>query len=275
MSRILAISSEVVHGHVGLSAVVPTLQRLGHEVLALPTVLLSNHPGYARVAGMRLPPDLLGEIVAALDANGRLAGVDAVLSGYLPTAAHVELACDVLKRVRLASPTALFLCDPILGDDPKGLYVDISAAEAVRTHLAGACDVLTPNRFDLAWLSGHPVETWREAVAAAKLLAAPVVIATSIPGAAGELMTLAIRHDGVSSCSVGERERVPHGTGDLLAALYLAHILARRPNGEALARSVAGVEAAIAGSTGRDELDLAATLDDLVRAEPLPVEALT
>ena len=46
MARILAISSQVVRGHVGLSAIVPALQRLGHEVLPIPTIILSNHPGH-------------------------------------------------------------------------------------------------------------------------------------------------------------------------------------------------------------------------------------
>ena len=42
MARILAISSHVVRGHVGLAASVPALQWLGHEVWALPTVILAS-----------------------------------------------------------------------------------------------------------------------------------------------------------------------------------------------------------------------------------------
>src|SRR5688572_27846842 len=66
MARVLALSSQVARGHVGLSAVVPALQRLGHEVWPLPTILLSNHPGHAHAAGLRVDPAALEEMVDAL-----------------------------------------------------------------------------------------------------------------------------------------------------------------------------------------------------------------
>src|SRR5687768_930784 len=44
--RVLAISSQVVYGPVGSSAAVPAMRRLGLDVLELPSVLLSNHPGH-------------------------------------------------------------------------------------------------------------------------------------------------------------------------------------------------------------------------------------
>jgi pyridoxine kinase len=90
MGRYLVISSQVAHGHVGLSAIVPALQAMGHEVIALPTILLSNHPGHAKVAGFKVEPSVLGQMLDALEANGRLKRVDAVLTGYLPTVDHVR-----------------------------------------------------------------------------------------------------------------------------------------------------------------------------------------
>ena len=55
MARVLALSSYVAFGSVGLAATVPALHWLGHEVIALPTVVLSNHPGYPRFAGESIP----------------------------------------------------------------------------------------------------------------------------------------------------------------------------------------------------------------------------
>jgi pyridoxine kinase len=55
MAKVLAISSHVVRGHVGLAATVPALQYLGHEVWALPTVLLSSRPGLGRLAKRDMP----------------------------------------------------------------------------------------------------------------------------------------------------------------------------------------------------------------------------
>ena len=54
--NILSIQSHVAYGHVGNSAAVFALQRLGCEVWPIHTVLFSNHPGHG---GFR------GEIVGA------------------------------------------------------------------------------------------------------------------------------------------------------------------------------------------------------------------
>jgi pyridoxine kinase len=56
--------------------------------------VLSSHPGHGRSAGERIAPAIIEEMVDALDANGWLAGVDAVLTGYLPTAGHVAMVCS-------------------------------------------------------------------------------------------------------------------------------------------------------------------------------------
>ncbi len=98
MGRVLAISSQVARGHVGLSAIVPALQALGHEVIALPTILLSNHPGHPRFAGERIAPDLLMRMLDALEFNRWLGEIDAVLTGYLPSAAHVAVAVDEMRQ---------------------------------------------------------------------------------------------------------------------------------------------------------------------------------
>ena len=55
MAKVLAISSHVVRGHVGLAATVPALQWLGHEVWALPTVLLASRPGLGRLVRRETP----------------------------------------------------------------------------------------------------------------------------------------------------------------------------------------------------------------------------
>ncbi len=89
MARILALSSHVAFGSVGLAVIVPALQWLGHEVIVIPTVLLSNHPGYARFAGDPVLPGQIAAMVDALEANGWLADTAAVITGYLPSPAHV------------------------------------------------------------------------------------------------------------------------------------------------------------------------------------------
>ena len=52
---ILTISSQVLFGHVGNSVADFALRRLGFEVVAVPTVILSNHKGYPDAVGEATP----------------------------------------------------------------------------------------------------------------------------------------------------------------------------------------------------------------------------
>ena len=257
MARILALSSQVVSGHVGLSAIVPPLQRLGHEVLAMPTVLLSNHPGNPPSFGVRVDPATLDKIVDTLDAGGRLDGVAAVLTGYLPSIAHVATACVAIARCRARNKHLVVLCDPVIGDDPKGIYIDAGAAAAIRDILLPEAAIVTPNRFELAWLSRRNVVDEASAIDAARSLQRPLVIATSIPAAHGRLANLAITAGSVDEASVAIHRDVPNGTGDLFAGLFLsAYLSAPCSIAQALAQAVAEVERVIAASAGKAELQL-------------------
>lgn len=277
MARYLVISSQVAHGHVGLSAIVPALQALGHEAIALPTILLSNHPGHAKVAGTRIDPDVLSQMIAALDANGRLDNIDAVLTGYLPTVAHVRFAAETVRKIwsGMPNPAGSYFCDPVLGDDPKGLYIAVDVAGAIKDLLVPMAHTVSPNRFELEWLSGRPVTDLASAVAAAQILGPEkFVCATSIPGAANSLLTLEMTADargayGGIACRVERRQSVPHGTGDLLSALLLTSL--------SLGQAVGCVDAAITASHGSDELQLITAAAQWLNARPVaeePIQAL-
>ena len=284
MPRVLAISSHVACGHVGLAAIVPALQALGHDVIALPTVLLSNHPGHAHVAGARVDPDQLRRMLGALEANGWLAGIDAVLTGYLPSVEHVRFAADAVAAVTQANPRAIVLVDPILGDDPKGLYIDVTAAAAIRDTLLPAATTIKLNAFELSWLTGIPAGSEDEAArAAGSLLTAarrlnPVakssVLATSVPGPAAVLSNVFVAAPGARAvaCRVERLDRIPKGTGDLLSALLLAAMLSGvGDGGQHMAKAVAGLDLVVRASGSRDELCLVPNLARLGGCRPLPL----
>jgi pyridoxine kinase len=275
MPTILSLSSQVARGHVGHSAAVFAWQRLGLEVIALPTILLSNRPDHPHRAGERVRPELLGEMVAAIEANGWLGEVDAMFTGYLPSAEHVAFAADLAGRLRGLRPDLIYCCDPILGDEPGGLYIAADAAEAVRESLLPHADIMTPNRFELGWLSGVPVASAEDAFAAMGRLACPVVLATSAPAASqDDLANLLATPEGFCSATVSRRRAVPHGTGDLMAALFFGHVLRSRAAPEALALATAGIEAVIDASGGRDELNLIGSQESWAFPAPWPVERI-
>ena len=206
MPTILSLSSQVARGHVGHSAAIFAWQRLGIEVVALPTILLSNRPDYPHRAGERIRPEFLSEMVAALDANGWLGEIDAVFTGYLPSAAHVALAAGLVDRLKAAKPDLLYCCDPILGDEPGGLYIAEDAANAMRDTLLPLADVVTPNRFELGWLAGEGVLSAADAVRAARRLTRPMVLATSAPGdSTDELTNLLVEGGKAWGAVVGRR----------------------------------------------------------------------
>lgn len=274
MAIVLCISSQTARGYVGGSAARIALERLGHQAWLLPTVVLSNHPGHCVFAGEQVPPGRLRAMLDALKANGWIEEIDAVLAGYLPTAEHVRFAESAIEAVRGVNPQARVLCDPILGDDPDGLYIDETAAQALRDAVLPLADVVTPNRFELEWLTGLGAGSAAEAAKAAAALAAPSALVTSLPGAApGTLCNLLWSNGKALVGEVALRSFAPHGAGDLLAALFLGHLLKGASMEEALGRAVAGVEAALEASGMADELQLTAD-DGWARASPLPVAPL-
>ena len=251
--KVLSISSQVVWGPVGNSAAVPALQAKGHEVLALPTITLSNHPGHGTPAGFRTQADDMARIFAALEALGALSDLDAMLTGYFATAGQVEQVAGLLDRVAVP----FLLVDPVMGDNGK-LYIPQEVAEAIRTHLLPRATCLTPNAFELAWLSGQEVVDERTAIAAARALSLPEVLATSVPSQDG-LATLLVTPDAVHRITATKLAKVPNGTGDFLSGLYLAERLEHAPH-QAFTAAMMTLARAIALSSGTTVLNVAGAL---------------
>jgi pyridoxine kinase len=258
MRRVLVLSSFVARGTVGLQATLPGLPADAFDVVAMPTIVLSNHPGHRACAGAAIAPDVLSGMVDALLANGWLGQLDAVFSGYLPSAAHVTFAVHLFERLRDLNPSIVRVVDPVIGDDPGGLYVARETAEAIRDRLVPLADLTTPNRFELAWLSGSGVDDVPSAARAAKKLAPALVAATSIPHDNGKICNALIGSDTFVSESCVKLPNVPHGTGDYFAGLITAAKLQGHGDGEALRTASLGVARVIAASAGDDRLKFAA-----------------
>lgn len=252
--RVLCISSQVVWGPVGNSAAVPALQARGHEVLPLPTITLSNHPGHGAPQGFRTQVEDMARMFTALEGLGALKQVDAVLTGYFASPEQVEEVAECLKRIE--SPYVLV--DPVMGDHGR-LYVPEAVARAIRAHLVPLANCITPNGFELSWLSGRDVDDEESAIAAAQCLGLGEVLATSIPAKGGKLSTLLVTEEQVHAVATPKLSGVPHGTGDFLSGLYLAARLTMPPP-QALEAAMAALGRAITLSAGTSVLDVAGAL---------------
>lgn len=264
--RILSIQSSVAYGHVGNSAAVFPLQRLGHEVWPVDTVQFSNHTGYPDWGGMVHPPADLTAIVDGIARRDAFAHCDAVLSGYLGSAETAHVVLDAVGRVKAANPHALYCCDPVLGDAGRGLFVADGIPELVRDELVPAADVLTPNHFELDLLTGRTTTTMTEVLEAVGELQArgpSYVLVTSVLPRDDALDLVAAGPDGVWAVSTPQLALNPAGAGDLTAALFLAHLVTSGSTATALAATASSVYAVLERTlqTSSSELAIVAAQD--------------
>ena len=233
--NILSIQSWVAYGHVGNASAVFPLQRLGAEVWAINTVQFSNHTGYGAWTGQVFTGDAVRELVDGIAARGVLPSCAAVLSGYVGDPGIGEAVLDATARVRAANRLALYCCDPVIGDEGRGVFVRPGIPEFMRDRALPAADLLTPNHFELEWLAGRRCATLDQAKAAAATLREAMP-----PGGPRTVLVTSLRvedppADAVDLLAVDDagafRLRTPllpvsvNGAGDAIAALFLFHRL--------------------------------------------------
>jgi pyridoxine kinase len=269
MPAVLSVQSRVAYGHVGNAASVFPLQRLGIEAWALDTVAFSNHTGHGQWRGAAISAAAIADLFEGIAALGVLPHIDAVLSGYLGDAATGPVLLDIVERVRQANPQALFCVDPVIGDVDTGSYVTEGIAEFFRDRALRLADIVTPNRFELEYLTGGPVATVAAAVDAVTRLRARgpgIVLVTSIDAMPDRVTMLAAGPDGAWAVETPLVPVVLNGCGDVTAALFLAHLLRGESLANALALTAAAIFAVIETTArlGRYELALVAAQDELI-----------
>jgi pyridoxine kinase len=259
MARVLAISSHVARGCVGLAATVPALQWLGHDVWALPTVLLASRPGLGQFVKHDLPPQDLEAMLEGLEADGCWPSLEAVMTGYFPSAPSVAIAAEAIARIKAVNPKVLVLVDPVLGDAGK-LYVATGIAEATRDRLLPLATIATPNLFELQWLAGVAATGRDDIARAARRLGPPMTIVTSALQTPDNIATLLVAAGAFLEIAVPARAGIPNGAGDLFAGLLLGNLLNGHSTEAALDASLQKLDRVLAASEGRPILQLSALM---------------
>jgi len=245
--KILSIQSSVAYGHVGNSAAVFPLQRLGHEVWPVSTVLFSNHTGYGAWRGPMLAADDVRDVITGIEERGVLGQVDAVLSGYQGGEDIGDVILDAVARVKAANPRATYTCDPVMGNAKSGCFVNPAIPPLLRERVVPRADVITPNQFELGFLTGTEplsLEDTLSSVDLARAMGPQTVLVTSVERPDREPDTIEMLAVDDSGAWIVQTPLLPlkaNGSGDVTAALFTAHRHETGSIAEALGRTVSSV----------------------------------
>jgi pyridoxine kinase len=281
--QVLSIQSSVAYGHVGNSAAVFPLQRLGHEVWPVLTVHFSNHTGYGAWRGPLLDPADVRDVIRGIDERGALASVDAVLSGYQGDPAVGAVILDAVARVKELNPDAVYCCDPVMGDVGRGMFVRPGIPEFMRDTVVPQADVLTPNHFELDFLTGTTTTSMDELLEAVDVVrdrGPRDVLVTSVlveDTAPDSIDVVAVSDAGAWAVTTPLLPISPNGCGDVTAALYLAHLTSTGSPARALSLTTSSVFAVLEATlaAGTREIQLVAAQEAIATPpEAFPVRRL-
>ncbi|MGQ7313575.1 pyridoxal kinase PdxY [Microbacterium arabinogalactanolyticum] len=245
--KILSIQSAVAHGHVGNSAAVFPLQRIGVEVLPVYTVNFSNHTGYGAWRGPMIAPDDVREVITGIEERGVLPRIDAVLSGYQGGEGIADVIIEAVAKVKAANPNAVYACDPVMGNAKSGCFVAPAIPELLRDKVVPVADIITPNQFELGYLTRTEpgdLESTLASVDAAMAMGPSVVLVTSVERPdreEGTIEMLAVDGKGAWLVATPQLPMKANGSGDVTAALFTAHYVETGDAKVALERTVSSV----------------------------------
>ena len=262
--KILSIQSAVAYGHVGNSAAVFPLQRIGVEVLPVYTVTFSNHTGYGSWRGPLISPDDVRDVITGIGERGVFPEIDVVLSGYQGGEGIADVILETVAQVKAANPRAVYACDPVMGNAKSGCFVAPAIPVLLRDRVVPAADLITPNQFELGYLTGTEPDTLESTLASADLVRATgpaTVLVTSVERPdrdPGTIEMLAVTDDGAWIVQTPLLPLKANGSGDVTAALFSAHFFSSGDAADALARTVSSVYDLLARTqeSGQRELQL-------------------
>ncbi|RAZ34665.1 MULTISPECIES: pyridoxal kinase PdxY [Microbacterium] len=245
--KVLSIQSAVAYGHVGNSAAVFPLQRIGVEVMPVYTVNFSNHTGYGAWGGPMISPDDVRAVIAGVEDRGAFPQIDVVLSGYQGGEGIADVILDTVARVKAANPDAVYACDPVMGNAKSGCFVAPAIPILLRERVVPAADIITPNQFELGFLTETEptdLDSTLASVDAARAMGPRTVLVTSVERPdrpEGTIEMLAADDAGAWIVRTPHIPMKANGSGDVTAALFTAHYRSTGSAAEALARTTSSV----------------------------------
>jgi len=255
--NVISIQSQVAFGHVGNSAAVFPLQMHGIDVVAVPTTLLSNRPGYPTIRGRVLEAQLVADLLRGIEERGAVDAASMILSGYLGSPDIAAVVADFVARAKARKPALSYACDPVLGDRDRGLFVHADIPPLVRDRLCPLADIITPNHFEFEWLTGGSATTIDQVTGAARafMKSGPATIVTTSAELAdtpdGQIESLAVEASQAWRVRTPRLPVSPNGTGDLFAALFVSARLRQADTPDALSHAASAIFAVLERTAAR------------------------
>jgi pyridoxine kinase len=224
MAVALIISSFVSASRIGGGAQQYVLAAHRIDPVLAPTVLYGRSPA-AGGRGEVTTPQVLSRMLGDIEADAVFGQLDLVITGHFSLPEQVEIAASLLERVRArAVRQPVVLVDPIMGDEPQGLYVRPEVARAVAERLVPVGDWITPNFWELGQLTGRTLTSAADALAACEQLGRRALV-TSIPVEKGEIGLLFFDGETRVLFAHHRLSRAPKGAGDLVTASFGAGLV--------------------------------------------------
>jgi hydroxymethylpyrimidine/phosphomethylpyrimidine kinase len=212
MFRVLTIAGSDSGGGAGIEADIKTISALGaYACTTITAVTAQNTLG---VAGVHALPAAFVRL--SIDTVLSDIGADAIKLGMLTNE-------DIIRAVAAALPADIpLVLDPVMVATSGAVLLPDAAIAAVIELLLPRANLITPNLPETAKLTGLPVTTEAEQIAAGHALRAMGAPAVLIKGGHGNnnmLTDFLITADGVETISLPRiNSRNTHGTGCTLAS---------------------------------------------------------
>ena len=239
MKQILLVNDVVGRSHVGMVAMLPILNHLGHITYNLPTALVSNTLNYGHFNVLETTEYMRGTIPVWRKLGFHF---DAICTGLMFSEEQARLVSSYCSQLR-SEGTSIFV-DPIMGDGGR-LYNGIYDTQVrLMREMVAVADLTFPNYTEACYLADVQYKPegmdWDEACrlldSIADLGAKSVVVTsakvdghTCVIGRRSEESVPGFRqhisHGPYFRIDYEEIPVVFHGTGDIFSAVLIGHLM--------------------------------------------------
>jgi len=262
IKKICAVHDLAGLGRVSLNEVITILGTMGHQVVSLPTAILSSNTAYKNYRFMDLT-EMMPEFIEHWKELG--VSFDAIYSGFLGSPKQIHIVEDLIRD--FDNPGLIVVVDPVFGDDGE-LYPSftLEIVDAMRKLIESA-DIITPNITEAAFLlkEKYPVKAMStdQAKDWCRRLADKgpnIVVLTSVPDTSVKKRTAVVAYDKEEnrfwkvSC-----DYIPAsypGTGDAFTSVLLGSLMQGDSLPIALDRAVQFISIGIRSTYGfKDQIN--------------------